>query len=376
MDWPTLLQELTKGLTSIELGTVVMMIVGGVLIYLAIAKEYEPVLLLPIGVGAVLANIPLTGMGIGEAHGLFDILYQAGIANELFPLLIFVGVGAMTDFGPLLENPFTVLLGAAGQFGIFGTLLVATLLGFDIKEAASIGIIGSADGPTSIYVAARLAPHMLAPIAVAAYSYMSLVPVIQPPVMRLLTTKEERRIRMAYTSRPVSKLTRILFPIVVTLVSGLLVPLATPLISMLMFGNLLREAGVVERLSQTAQNELINVVTIFLGLTIGATMTASSFLNWETIKIIVLGLVAFTLDTAGGLLFGKLMCVLSGRRINPLIGAAGISAFPMSARVVHKFAQDEDFENFLLMHAMGANTAGQIGSVMAGGVVLALLAGA
>ena len=376
MDWSTLVQELTKGLTSIELGNVVMMIVGGVLIYLAIAKEYEPVLLLPIGVGAVLANIPLTGMGIGEAHGLFDILYQAGIANELFPLLIFIGVGAMTDFGPLLENPITVLLGAAGQFGIFGTLLVATLLGFDIKEAASIGIIGSADGPTSIYVAAKLAPHMLAPIAVAAYSYMALVPVIQPPVMRLLTTKEERRIRMAYTSRPVSKLTRVLFPIVVTLVSGLLVPLATPLISMLMFGNLLREAGVVERLSQAAQNELINVVTIFLGLTIGATMTASSFLNWETIKIIVLGLVAFTLDTAGGLLFGKLMCVLSGRRINPLIGAAGISAFPMSARVVHKFAQDEDFENFLLMHAMGANTAGQIGSVMAGGVVLALLAGA
>ena len=376
MDWSILIQELTKGLTSIELGNVVMMIVGGVLIYLAIAKEYEPVLLLPIGVGAVLANIPLTGMGIGEAHGLFDILYQAGIANELFPLLIFVGVGAMTDFGPLLENPFTVLLGAAGQFGIFGTLLVATLLGFDIKEAASIGIIGSADGPTSIYVAARLAPHMLAPIAVAAYSYMALVPVIQPPVMRLLTTKEERRIRMAYTSRPVSKRARILFPIVVTLASGLLVPLATPLISMLMFGNLLREAGVVERLSQAAQNELINIVTIFLGLTIGATMTASSFLNWDTIKIIVLGLVAFTLDTAGGLLFGKLMCVLSGRRINPLIGAAGISAFPMSARVVHKFAQDEDFENFILMHAMGANTAGQIASVMAGGVVLALLAGA
>ena len=376
MDWTTLVRELTKGLTSIELGNVVMMIAGGVLIYLAIAKEYEPVLLLPIGVGAILANIPLTGMGIGQEHGLFDILYQAGIANELFPLLIFIGVGAMTDFGPLLENPITVLLGAAGQFGIFGTLLVATLLGFDIKEAASIGIIGSADGPTSIYVAAKLAPHMLAPIAVAAYSYMALVPVIQPPVMRLLTTKKERRIRMAYSSRPVSKLTRILFPIVVTLVSGLLVPLATPLISMLMFGNLLREAGVVERLSQAAQNELINVVTIFLGLTIGATMTASSFLNWETIKIIVLGLVAFTLDTAGGLLFGKLMCVLSGRRINPLIGAAGISAFPMSARVVHKFAQDEDFENFLLMHAMGANTAGQIGSVMAGGVVLALLAGA
>ena len=375
MDWSTLLQELTKGLSSIEPGNVVMMAVGGVLIYLAIAREYEPVLLLPIGVGAILANVPLTGMGIGEADGLFDILYQAGIANELFPLLIFIGVGAMTDFGPLLENPFTVLLGAAGQFGIFGTLLVATLLGFDIKEAASIGIIGSADGPTSIYVAAKLAPHMLAPIAVAAYSYMSLVPVIQPPVMRLLTTREERRIRMPYSSRPVSRRTRILFPIVVTLVSGLLVPLATPLISMLMFGNLLREAGVVERLSKAAQNELINVVTIFLGLTIGATMTAGNFLNWDTIKIVVLGLVAFALDTAGGLLFGKLMCVLSGRRINPLIGAAGISAFPMSARVVHKFAQDEDFENFILMHAMGANTAGQIGSVMAGGVVLALLAG-
>jgi oxaloacetate decarboxylase beta subunit len=375
MEWTTLFRELTQGLTSLEIGNAVMMAVGGVLIYLAIAKEYEPVLLLPIGVGAILANIPLTGMGIGQEHGLFDILYNVGIANELFPLLIFIGVGAMTDFGPLLENPFTVLLGAAGQFGIFGTLLVATLLGFDIKEAASIGIIGSADGPTSIYVAARLAPHMLAPIAVAAYSYMSLVPVIQPPVMRLLTTKEERRIRMAYTSRPVSKLTRVLFPIVVTLVSGLLVPLSTPLISMLMFGNLLREAGVVERLSQSAQNELINVVTIFLGLSIGSTMTATSFLNWDTIKIVVLGLVAFALDTAGGLLFGKLMCVLSGRRINPLIGAAGISAFPMSARVVHKFAQEEDFENFILMHAMGANTAGQIGSVMAGGVVLALLAG-
>lgn len=375
MDWSTLFHELVKGLSSIEPGNVIMMIVGGVLIYLAIAKEYEPVLLLPIGMGAILANIPLTGMGIGQENGLFDILYQAGIANELFPLLIFIGVGAMTDFGPLLENPITVLLGAAGQFGIFGTLLVATLLGFDIKEAASIGIIGSADGPTSIYVAAKLAPHMLAPIAVAAYSYMSLVPVIQPPVMRLLTTKKERLIRMPYTSRPVSKRTRIIFPLMVTLVSGLLVPLATPLISMLMFGNLLREAGVVERLSQAAQNELINIVTIFLGLTIGATMTASSFLNWETIKIIALGLVAFSLDTAGGLMFGKLMCVLSGQRINPLIGAAGISAFPMSARVVHKFAQDEDFENFILMHAMGANTAGQIGSVMAGGVVLALLAG-
>ncbi len=375
MDWASLIAELFQGFTHLTLGNVVMMAVGGLLIYLAIAKEYEPVLLLPIGVGAILANIPLTGMNIGQEHGFFDILYKMGIANELFPLLIFIGVGAMTDFSPLLSNPFTALLGAAGQFGIFGTLLLATLMGFDIKEAASIGIIGSADGPTSIYVAAKLAPHMLAPIAVAAYSYMSLVPVIQPPVMRLMTSKEERRIKMAYTAQPVSKRALILFPIVVTLISGLLVPLATPLISMLMFGNLLRVAGVVERLSKSAQNELINVVTIFLGLSIGATMVASSFLNLDTIKIIVMGLIAFALDTAGGVLFGKILCFLSGGKVNPLIGAAGISAFPMSARVVHKFAQEEDFSNFVLMHAMGANTAGQIGSVMAGGIVMALLGG-
>jgi len=367
-----ILGNLLSGILGLTWGNVVMMTIGGILIYLAIVKEYEPVLLLPIGVGAIIANIPLTGMT--EGQGLFAVLYRAGIDNELFPLLIFIGVGAMTDFGPLLENPRMTLLGAAGQFGIFGTLLVATLFGFDIKEAASIGIIGSADGPTSIYVAAILAPHLLAPIAVAAYSYMSLVPIIQPPVMRLLTTKAERRIVMPYTSRPVSKTTRILFPIVVTLVSALLVPLSAPLISMLMFGNLLRESGVVDRLSEAAQNELINVVTIFLGLTIGSTVTAASFLNWRTLAIVVMGLVAFALDTAGGLLFGKLMCVLSGGKFNPLIGASGISAFPMSARVVQKVGQEEDFNNFLLMHAMGANAAGQIGSVMAGGVVLALLA--
>jgi oxaloacetate decarboxylase beta subunit len=364
--------SLLDGILSLTWGNVLMMAVGGILIYMAIVKEYEPVLLLPIGAGAIIANIPLTGMTEGE--GLFAVLYQAGIDNELFPLLIFIGVGAMTDFGPLLENPKMALLGAAGQFGIFGTLLVATLFGFNIKEAASIGIIGSADGPTSIYVAAILAPHLLAPIAVAAYSYMSLVPIIQPPVMRLLTTKAERRIVMPYTSHPVSKTTRILFPIVVTLVSALLVPLSAPLISMLMFGNLLRESKVVDRLSEAAQNELINMVTIFLGLTIGSTMTAASFLNWQTLTIVVMGLVAFALDTAGGLLFGKLMCVLSRGKFNPLIGASGISAFPMSARVVQKVGQEEDFGNFLLMHAMGANTAGQIGSVMAGGVVLALLA--
>lgn len=373
MNWPTLVAELLKGLASFGVGNLVMLAVGGALIYLAIAKEYEPVLLLPMGAGCILANIPLTGMT--EAGGLFGILKAAGIDNEMFPLLIFIGVGAMTDFGPLLSNPKMALLGAAGQFGIFGTLIVATLLGFDIKQAASIGIIGSADGPTSIYVASVLAPELLAPIAVAAYSYMSLVPIIQPPVMRLLTTQAERRIHMPYAENPPSKTARILFPIAVTLIAGLLVPLAAPLIGMLMFGNLLREAAVVERLSKAAQNELANIVTIFLGLTIGSTMVAGSFLKLATLKIIALGLVAFILDTAGGVLFGKLMCVLSKRKINPLIGAAGISAFPMSARVVHKVAQHEDFTNFVLMHAMGANTAGQIGSVMAGGIVLALLSG-
>jgi len=367
----TNLIPLLQGILNLTSGNVVMMGVGAGLIYLAIAKEYEPVLLLPIGLGSILANIPLSGLN--DEHGLFRILYDAGIGNELFPLLIFIGVGAMTDFGPLLENPHLVLLGAAGQFGIFGTLLLALWMGFRLNEAAAIGIIGTADGPTSIYVATILAPHLLAPIAVAAYSYMSLVPIIQPPIMRLLTTPAERRISMPYTSRPVSRVVRILFPLIVTLVAGLLVPRATPLIGMLMFGNLLREAGVVERLSNTAQNELINIVTLFLGLAIGATMTAASFLTVRTLMIIAMGLVAFALDTAGGLVFGKLMCVVTGGRVNPLIGAAGISAFPMSARVVQKVGQEEDFNNFLLMHAMGANTAGQIGSVMAGGVVLVLL---
>ncbi|OGO40997.1 MAG: glutaconyl-CoA decarboxylase subunit beta [Chloroflexi bacterium RBG_16_57_9] len=367
----TNLIPLLQGILNLTPGNIVMIAVGGILIYLAIAREYEPVLLLPIGFSAILANIPLTGLN--DAHGMFRTLYDAGITTELFPLLIFIGVGAMTDFGPLLENPHLVLLGAAGQFGIFGTLLFALLMGFRLNEAAAIGIIGTADGPTSIYVATILAPHLLAPIAVAAYSYMSLVPIIQPPIMRLLTTSAERRILMPYTSRPVSKVVRILFPLVVILVAGLLVPRATPLIGMLMFGNLLREAGVVERLSKTAQNELINIVTIFLGLAIGSTMTAASFLTVRTLIIIAMGLVAFVLDTAGGVVFGKLMCVVTGGRVNPLIGASGISAFPMSARVVQKVGQEEDFNNFLLMHAMGANTAGQIGSVMAGGVVLALL---
>jgi sodium ion-translocating decarboxylase beta subunit len=351
----------------------VMMAVGGILIYLAIAKDYEPVLLLPIGFGAILTNLPLTG--IAEAGGMLGILYKAGIQTELFPLLIFIGVGAMTDFGPLLENPKMALLGAAGQFGIFGTLMLALVLGFNLNESASIGIIGAIDGPTAIYVSTKLAPHLLGPIAVAAYSYMSLVPIIQPPIMRLLTTDAERKVRLPYTEKQVSRTVRILFPIVVTIIISLLAPVASPLIAALMFGNLMRESGVVERLSKSAQNEIANVTTIFLGLVIGSTMTGQSFIQMDTLLILGMGLLAFVLDTAGGVLFGKLMYVLSDHTFNPLIGAAGISAFPMSARIVQRMGQEYDFENFLLMHAMGANTAGQLGSVVAGGVVLALLSG-
>ena len=365
--------ELVKGLTAFTVGNAFMILVGAILITLAIVKQYEPVLLLPIGFGCILANIPLTGMT--EGTGIFGVLYKAGISTELFPLLIFVGVGAMIDFSPLLSQPKMVLLGAAGQFGIFGTLLLATVLGFPLNEAASIGVIGAIDGPTAIFVATKLAPEMLAPIAVAAYSYMSLIPIIQPPVMRLLTTKEERRIRMEYTPRPVSRRALIIFPVAITLVTGLLVPDAAPLISMLMLGNLLRESGVVDRLRKAAENEIINVTTLFLGLTIGSTMSAATFLQWDTLAVMALGLLAFVLDTAAGLLFGKLMSVLSGRTINPLIGAAGISAFPMAGRLAAQMAQEEDFENFILMHAMGANTAGQLGSVMAGGVLLALVSG-
>lgn len=373
MDFNDLATELLKGILNLSFGNFIMMAIGGILIALAVVKEYEPVLLLPIGFGCILANIPLTGMA--EENGLFGVLYRAGISNELFPLLIFIGVGAMIDFSPLLSQPQMVLLGAAGQFGIFGTLIIASILGFPLNEAASIGIIGAIDGPTSIFVATRLAPRLLAPIAVAAYSYMSLVPIIQPPIMRLMTTKAERSIRMEYTPKPVSQLTLVLFPIVVTLLVGILVPDATPLISMLMLGNLLRTSGVVDRLNKAAQNEIANIATLFLGVTIGSTMNASSFLNWETVSILILGLLAFALDTVAGLLFGKFMSFVSRGKINPLIGAAGISAFPMAGRLAAKVAQEEDFSNFILMHAMGANTAGQLGSVMAGGVLLAIMSG-
>lgn len=352
---------------------IAMLAVGGLLIFLAVRHEFEPTLLLPIGFGAILANLPLTG--ITGPEGLIGLLYKAGISTELFPLFIFIGIGAMTDFGPLLENPRMALLGAAGQMGIFLTLMLALAVGFPLPEAASIGIIGAIDGPTAIYVSSKLAPHLLPAITVTAYSYMSLVPIIQPPVIRLLTTREERLVRMPYSLQPVSRTVRLLFPIVVTVVISLIAPKASPLIASLMFGNLLREALVVERLNKAAQNELANLVSLFLGLAIGGTMEGKAFFNIQTLIILGLGLLAFILDTMGGVMFGKLLYILSGRKFNPCIGAAGISAFPMSARIVQRFVAQEDFENFLLMHAMGANAAGQLGSVVAGGVVLAVMAG-
>jgi oxaloacetate decarboxylase beta subunit len=369
---PDTIDQLLAGITGVTWQSIVMIAIAGVLLYLAIARDYEPLLLIPIAAGCLLANLPLSPM-IGE-DGLLTILYDAGIENELFPLMIFIGIGAMTDFGPLLENPKMILLGAAGQFGIFGVMIVALLIGFTRPEAASIGIIGAIDGPTSIYVSGILAPHLLGPITVAAYSYMALVPVIMPPVMRALTTPEERRIRMRPAGRLVSRRTRILFPIGVTLLVGTLVPFATPLVGSLMLGNLMRESRAVERLTGAAQNELANVVTLFLGLAIGSTMVGTSFLQPGTLAILGLGILAFGLDTAAGLLFAKGLNRVSGGTFNPLIGAAGISAFPMAARVVQRVAQQEDFENFPLMHAMGANAAGQVASTVAGGVLLALVA--
>lgn len=366
-----MLEALLQGFTDLTAGRVAMFAVGLVLVYLAIKKQYEPMILLPLGFGTLLANIPHSA-AVGP-DGVLTLLYRAGIATELFPVLIFIAIGAMIDFAPLLRNPAMFFFGAAAQVGIFATVLVAIALGFDLREAASIGIIGAADGPTSIYVANRFAPHLLGPISVSAYSYMALVPLIQPPVIRMLTTPAERRIRMDYHDVKVSRSARIAFPIIVTVLAGLLVPMGVALIGLLMFGNLIRECGVLERLSQSAQNELANLVTILLGITVGSTMTAESFLTVRTLAILGLGLVAFIFDTAGGVLFAKGLNLFLRRKINPMIGAAGISAFPMSARVVHRMGLQEDPTNYLIMHSIGANVAGQIGSVMAGGAVLALV---
>jgi len=349
-----------------------MIAIAAVLMYLAIVRKFEPLLLLPISFGMLLANLPLAGLMDGPKDGmvggLLYYLYQ-GVKLGVYPPLIFLGVGAMTDFGPLIANPSTILLGAAAQLGIFTTFLGALLLGYTPAQAGSIGIIGGADGPTAIYVTTRLAPELLGPIAIAAYSYMALVPIIQPPIMRALTRKEDRQITMEQL-RHVSKTERVLFPIIVTVIVGFMLPSAAALVGMLMLGNLVRESGVVDRLSKTAQNELINIVTIFLGVTVGATAKASTFLTWQTIGIIVLGLIAFSGGTAGGVLLGNLMCWLSGRKVNPLIGSAGVSAVPMAARVVQVVAQEEKPGNFLLMHAMGPNVAGVIGSAIVAGVLL------
>jgi len=366
--------ELLTGITTFtsDYRYLVMMLIGGVLIYLAVKKDYEPALLLPIGFGTILANIPGSA-AIGE-HGPLTILFNAGILTELFPLLIFVAIGAMIDFSVLLKNPFMLMFGAAAQFGIFMAILMATLLGFDIKEAASIGIIGAADGPTSIYVAGKFAQHLLGPISVAAYSYMALVPIIQPPIIKLCTTRAERMIRMDSFYSPVARSVKILFPIIITIVAGIVAPASVALVGFLMFGNLIRECGVLEKLSKSAQNELASLVTILLGITLASTMTAERFLNVSTLYILGLGLVAFVFDTAGGVFFAKFLNLFLKKKVNPMIGAAGISAFPMSARVIQKMGQAEDKQNFLLIPATSANVAGQIGSVIAGGLILALLA--
>ena len=364
----------TSGLAGNDGRNYIMIAIACFLIYLAVKKQFEPLLLLPIAFGMLLVNLYPAIMAqptATENGGLFYYLYLGGKLG-IYPPLIFLGIGAMTDFGPLISNPKSFLLGAAAQLGIFTTFIGAIFLGFSGRQAGSIGIIGGADGPTAIYVTSKLAPELLGPIAVAAYSYMALVPIIQPPIMRALTTKKERLVRMEQL-RPVSKLEKILFPIIVTILISLLLPDAAPLIGMLMLGNLFRESGVVERISKTAQNELMNIITIFLGTTVGATATGSVFLSWGTIKIVVLGLIAFSFGTAGGVLFGKLMCHLSGYKINPLIGSAGVSAVPMAARVSQKVGQEEDPGNFLLMHAMGPNVAGVIGSAVAAGVLLSIL---
>ena len=365
----------STGFAALSIQQVVMIAIACFLIYLAIAKKFEPLLLLPIGFGMLLANIPSADLMAaplenGSSGGLLYYLYL-GVKLGIYPPLIFLGIGAMTDFGPLIANPKTFLLGGAAQLGIFVTFIGALLLNFSPQEAASVGIIGGADGPTAIFLASKLAPQLLGPIAVAAYSYMALVPIIQPPIMYAMTTKKERAVKMEQL-RPVSKSEKILFAISVTVIVGLIVPASVSLVGMLMLGNLIRESKVAERLSQTAQNELINIITIFLGLTVGATADGRTFLSFKTIEIILLGLVAFSFGTIGGLLGGKLMYVLTKGKVNPLIGSAGVSAVPMAARISQKVGQSENPDNFLLMHAMGPNVAGVIGSAIAAGVLLSI----
>ncbi|WP_422477998.1 sodium ion-translocating decarboxylase subunit beta [Pleomorphochaeta sp. DL1XJH-081] len=371
---------LLLGITATTWQQLVMYLIGGILIYLAISKKLEPALLLPMGFGAILVNIPFSGAlnttlpGIGEVAGILEWLFEVGIeASEAMPLLLFIGIGAMIDFGPLLSNPKLVLFGAAAQFGIFATVSIAALMGFPLKDAASIGIIGAADGPTSILVSHVLESEYVGAIAVAAYSYMALVPIIQPFAIKLVTTKKERAIRMPYNPKSVSRMSRLLFPIVVTMIAGYVAPASVSLVGLLMFGNLIRESSVLGSLSETAQNVLANLITLLLGITIAASMQADRFVRYETMLIMVLGLLAFIFDSIAGVLFAKLLNLFSKNKVNPMIGAAGISAFPMSARVVQRMGQEADSQNHLLMHAVGANVAGQIASVIAGGVILGLV---
>ena len=371
------MEILYENFADLTIQMVIMWAIGGLLIYLAIAKDMEPTLLLPIGFGAIMVNLPNSGAitqivdGVAE-HGALSVLFDAGISNELFPLILFIGIGAMIDFGPLLTNPKLMIFGAAAQFGIFFTLCLASMF-FDINDAASIAIIGAADGPTSIVVALKLGSKYLGAIMVAAYSYMALVPIIQPPIIKAITTKKERMIRMPYSAGEVSKTTRILFPIFVTIIAGTVAPKSAELIGFLMFGNLIRECGVLENLSKTAQSELANLVTIVLGLSVSFRMKAELFVTWQTLLILGLGLFGFVFDTVGGVMFAKFLNLFSKNKINPMIGAAGISAFPMASRMVHKLGREEDPGNFLLMHAAGANVSGQIASVIAGGLIITLV---
>lgn len=367
------LQGLINGFMHLDWRSIVMIFIGCVLLWLGIKKDCEPLLLVPIGFGCILVNIPLADLM--EKEGFLRVIYDMGISNELFPLLIFVGIGAMTDFGPVLSNPSTFLLGAAGQFGIFLTLALALSLGFPQLEAVCIGIIGACDGPTAIYVTSQYAPQLLGAVSVAAYCYMSLVPVVQPPIMKLLTSKSERETIMPAMTKKVSKTTKLLFPLVITVIGGLIAPKGLPLLGTIMLGNLMRESGVVSRLTKASENEIANVVTLFLGISIGATMAGGAFLKPQTLIILCLGLVAICLDTVCGVLLGKLLRVLSGGKINPLIGAAGISAFPMAARVAQREGQRYNRKSYLLMHAMGANAGGQVGSVIAAAVMLSVLGG-